>query len=105
MAKYVGMIGYEVSSFDGTDKYTVEIVEKPVKGDLLRNANRWDSADKVNDDLNITNRISIVADPYATQNFHLMKYATFMGTKWKITSIEVLYPRLVISLGGVWNGN
>lgn len=104
MAKYSGFIGYAVSSFDGVDKYINECVEKKVRGDFLKNTSKWDSADKVNDDINISNRISIVADPYAMQNFHSMKYATYMGTKWKITSVEVAYPRLVLNLGGVWNG-
>ena len=57
----------------------------------------------LNDDINVANEISIVADPYANQNFHLMKYVEFMGTKWKITTVEVQYPRLILSIGGVYN--
>ena len=104
MAKYSGTIGYEVMTFDGIDSHDIETVERHVKGDLLQNHSKWDTAEKINDDINISNRISIIADPYAMQNFHLMKYATFMGSKWKIVSVDVAYPRLILSLGGVWNG-
>ena len=103
MAKYSGMIGYASLTFDGVDKYTNEIVERKVHGDLLKDYYKQDRADKVIDDINIINRISIVADPYASKNFHSMKYATYMGTKWKITSVEVSYPRLILTLGGEYN--
>ena len=59
--------------------------------------------DKLNDDVNISNEISIVADPFAYQNFHAMRYVEFMGAKWKISSVEVQYPRLILTVGGVYN--
>ena len=72
---------------------------------MLENLRSLENSGDVNDNINISNRISIVADPYAIQNFHTMRYATFMGTKWKVKSVNVNYPRLILSLGGVWNGN
>jgi hypothetical protein len=54
--------------------------------------------------LAINNQISIVADPFANQNFHSMKYVEFMGTRWKITNVDVQYPRLILTMGGVYNG-
>ena len=54
--------------------------------------------------INVANEISIVADPFANQNFHTMLYVEFMGTKWKITNVEVKRPRLTLTLGGVYNG-
>ena len=51
----------------------------------------------------MTNEISLVADPYARENFHMIRYACFMGTRWEVTSVEVQYPRLVLTLGGVYN--
>lgn len=104
MAKYVGKVGYYVSTFDGVDKYTDEIIEKTVRGDMLQDHSRWKNADKINDDIDVNNRISIVADPFALNNFHSIKYATYMQTKWKVTSVEVAYPRLILTLGGVYNG-
>lgn len=104
MAKFYGKIGYANTVETKPGVYEEQIVERSYYGDLIRNTRRLQSADQVNDDINISNEISIVADPYATNNFHTMRYAVFMGTKWKISNVEVLYPRLILTLGGVYNG-
>ena len=104
MAKFYGKIGYANTVETKPGVYEEQIVERSYYGDLIRNTRRLQSADQVNDDINISNEISIVADPYATNNFHTMRYAIFMGTKWKISNVEVSYPRLILTLGGVYNG-
>lgn len=105
MAKFSGVIGYAVSTESRPGVWKDEITERRYYGDLLRNTSRRTaSSDSTIDDLNINNQISVVADPYAKQNFHSMRYVEFMGTKWKITSVEVQYPRLLLTLGGVYNG-
>lgn len=104
MAKFYGKIGYANTVETKPGVYEEQIVERSYYGDLIRNSRRLQSADQVNDDINISNEISIVADPYATNNFHTMRYAAFMGTKWKISNVEVSYPRLILTLGGVYNG-
>lgn len=104
MAKFYGEIGYASTVETKPGVYEEQIVERSYYGDLIRNTRRLQSADQVNDDINISNEISIVADPYATNNFHTMRYAVFMGTKWKISNVEVSYPRLILTLGGVYNG-
>lgn len=104
MAKYYGKIGYNESVETTPGVWEEKIAERSYYGDLIKNSRRLQSTDKVNDDINISNEISIVADPYATNNFHSMRYAEFMGTKWKITNVEVQYPRLILSLGGLYNG-
>ena len=104
MAKFYGKIGYASTVETKPGVYEEQIVERSYYGDLIRNTRRLQSADQVNDDINISNEISIVADPYATNNFHTMRYAIFMGTKWKISNVEVSYPRLILTLGGVYNG-
>lgn len=104
MAKFYGKIGYANTVETKPGVYEEQIVERSYYGDLIRNTRRLQSADQVNDDINISNEISIVADPYATNNFHTMRYAVFMGTKWKISNVEVSYPRLILMLGGVYNG-
>ena len=81
------------------------IKERNYYGDLIRDTSRWTaSPDSTNDDLTINNQISIVADPFAENNFHSMKYVRFMGANWKITSVEPRFPRLILSVGGVYNG-
>lgn len=105
MAKWYGVIGYaeEVETAPGVHRN--QITEHSYIGDVIRNTNRWSSSsDSTNDDLNINNQVSIIADPFAYQNFHAMKYIEFMGTKWKIVSVEVKYPRLILTIGGVYNG-
>ena len=104
MAKYYGKIGYAELTETTPGVWTEQIVEREYYGDLIRNSRRLQTADKVNDDVNISNQLSIVSDPYAINNFHTMRYAEFMGAKWKITDVEVSYPRLTLTLGGVYNG-
>ena len=104
MARYYGKIGFGQDVETAPDVHEYKVTERTYYGDLLRNFKRTQtSGDKLNDDISISNQISIIADPYATHNFHAMLYATFMGTKWKITDVEVQYPRLILSLGGVYN--
>lgn len=104
MAKWYGVIGYAETVETKPGIWEEQITERNYYGDLFRNSRRLQSTDKVNDDINISNQLSIVADPYAINNFYSMRYAEFSGAKWKITDIEVQYPRLILTLGGVWNG-
>ncbi len=104
MAKFYGVIGFAENIEISPGLWEERITERSYYGDLSRNIRNLQSSGSVNDDINISNEISIVADPYAEQNFHTMRYVEFMGTKWKITSIEVLYPRLKLTVGGVYNG-
>ena len=104
MAKWFGKIGYAAVIETSPGVYSDDITEREYCGDVIRNTSRWSvSSDNVNDNLDINNQFSILADPFAYQNFHSMKYVEYMGTKWKITSVEVQYPRLILSVGGVYN--
>ena len=103
MAKFFGKIGYGVSQETRPGVWKDTITEREYFGDLTRNTRRLESASQVNDNINISNEISIVADPFAYENFHSMRYVIFMGTKWKISSVEVQYPRLILTIGGVYN--
>lgn len=103
MAKYYGKIGYAETKQTDPGVWDSTIVEKYYKGDIIRNVRMLENPNKVNNDINISNKISIVADPYAMQNFHTIKYAIYMGVKWMVKDVEVLYPRLILSLGGVYN--
>lgn len=105
MAKFYGEIGYSETVETAPGVWTEQITKRNYSGDVIRNTSRWStSSDSTNDDLNINNQISIVADPFAYQKFHSMTYVEFMGAKWKITNVEVQYPRLLLTIGGVWNG-
>lgn len=103
MAKFYGVIGYAVTKETAPGVWTEEIAEQSYYGDLTRNMRRLQDSGDLNDDINVANEISIVADPYANANFHSMRYVAFMGAKWKISKVEVQYPRLILTLGGVYN--
>lgn len=102
--KWYGKIGFEETVEEVPGVYVEKICARPYFGDLIRNLRRLDNSDYLNDDVNISNEISVLADQYAYHNFHTMRYVEFMGSKWKITSVEVQPPRLILSIGGLYNG-
>lgn len=104
MAKWFGNVGFATTVETTPGVWTEQIVPRPYYGDVIRNNRRLQSSsDKLNDNIEISNELSIVSDPYAFENFHAIRYAEFMGAKWKVTSVDVQYPRLTLSLGGVYN--
>lgn len=106
MAKWKGIIGFIETVEIEPGIWDEVATERPYRGDEIRLIGRWSpSSDSTNRDVSINNQISVVADPYANQNFQSMRYIEFMGTMWEISSKEVQRPRIIISLGGVYNGN
>ena len=105
MSKWFGKIGYATTKETTPGVWAEVITEREYFGDVYRNTRKLQSASQVNDDINVSNEISIVADPFARDNFYSMRYVEFMGTKWKVSNIEVQYPRLNLTIGGVYNGN
>lgn len=104
MAKFYGNIGYIKTVEAEPGDWVEQPIEKPAYGDLIRNTSRYQTSGEINDDISISNNISIVADPFANENFQHMRYVVFMGAKWKITNVEVQYPRIILTLGGLYNG-
>lgn len=102
MAKFYGKIGFAETVETTPGVHEDQITERSYYGDLRRNSRRLESASQVNDNVNVSNELSIVADPYAYQNFHSIRYAEFMGAKWKVSNAEVQYPRLLLTLGGLY---
>ena len=103
MAKFHGKIGYGGTYEKRPGVCEVGITEREYYGDLTRNMNRFENSGQVNDDLNLSNTISIIADAFAYQNFQSMRYVELMGAKWKIKSIDIQRPRMILTIGGVWN--
>lgn len=106
MPKFCGTIGFSTSveEPEGSGIYKNKFVTKKYLGDILKNTKRAETGEGVNDNVVLSNQISIISDPYARENFSMIAYVTFMGTRWKVTSVEVRYPRLILTLGGVYNG-
>ena len=105
MSKWYGKVGYADDVETEPGLWEHQIIEKDYYGDLIRT--RWiqqTPSDGINDNIMIATDISIVADPYAMNHCSTMIYAEVMGIKWKVTDVLPEYPRLTLTLGGVWNG-
>ena len=105
MAKWYGKVGYSETVETSPGVWTPQDTVREYYGDVIRNTTRWSvNSNSTNDDLTVNSQISIVADPFANNKFHSMKWIEFMGAKWKVTSVEPHPTRLSLTLGGVWNG-
>lgn len=105
MAKWYGKVGYSETVETSPGVWAPQDTVREYYGDVIRNTTKWAvNSDSTNDDLTVNSQISIVADPFANNKFHSMKWIEFMGARWKVTSVEPQPPRLLLTLGGVWNG-
>lgn len=104
MGRFYGLIGYGEETETSPGVWEDVITELPYTGDTMKISKRNQTTEHLNDNLVVNNEISVVADPFALQNFHSIRFVHWLGTRWKVTSVTVQYPRLVISIGGVYNG-
>jgi hypothetical protein len=105
--KFYGLVGYCHSvegAGDGEGIWDDVATERQYFGDVLQFNPRWDTGKDVLDDQRLLNRISIVADAFACQHVADLKYVCWQGVKWKVTAVEVLRPRMILTLGGVYHG-
>lgn len=105
MARFYGPVGYgeTVETLPGV--WETIITERSYFGDVIRNARKLANEEKVNNDISVSNSISIVADEHAYEHFFAIQYVKWAGTRWKVSEVEVQRPRLILRLGGVYNGN
>lgn len=102
--KFYGKIGfsYEVEVRPGITLPRTE--EHEAYGDVLSNVRRWETDADINDDITTSNRISILADRFVCEHMGAMRYCKWNGTTWAIRSVELIRPRAILTLGGVYNG-
>jgi glyceraldehyde-3-phosphate dehydrogenase/erythrose-4-phosphate dehydrogenase len=105
MAKYYGTIGYAETVETTPGIWESTITERPYYGDVLRLSRKYTDDSTINGNINVNNKISVIADPYALSNFANIRYVTWMDNKWKVSEITVEYPRLTLTIGGLYNGN
>lgn len=101
MNKFVGKVGFW--SEDKEVKpgiWKPGIIEKDYYGDIIQNNRRWQNSGNQNDAFVVNNRISILSDLYAQQNYASIKYVVWNDIKLKVTSVEMAYPRLILEIGG-----
>jgi hypothetical protein len=104
--KFYDAIGYaeSVERPEGSGIYEDVITERKLYGDVLRNTRALAEGDKVNNDLTIGNRFTVMADTYASENFESIRYIKWKGRRFLLTQIEFVPPRLILTPGGVYNG-
>lgn len=105
MAKFYGKIGYVELQELAPDSWREVRTERAYYGDVIKNTRRWEKGEHQNSNLNVNNQISIVADAYALHNFFSLRYIWWMGTTWQVTNVLVEHPRLLLTIGGVYNGD
>jgi hypothetical protein len=104
MARFYGKVGFGQTQDQGNGVH-LEIIEyRMYYGDVIRNSRGTENDQKVNSDLRVSNSISIVSDPHANEHFFAIRYVEWAGTRWEVSDVEVQSPRLLLRLGGVYNG-
>lgn len=106
MARFHGDVGFgdSVETSANSGVWEDAIIELPYRGDVVKNTRSLQSGEGVNDDITVGNSISIVADSYAIEHFLNIKYVRWMGNLWTVSKVTVQRPRLLLDLGGVYNG-
>lgn len=104
MAKFYGEIGYGFSVETAPGVFQDQIVEQSYYGDVVKNTRKLQEGENLNSDITVNNSISIVADAYANEHFFAIRYIKWAGALWTVSDVEVQSPRLILRLGGVYNG-
>jgi hypothetical protein len=102
--RFSGKVGYGANVETSPGVHEDQITERTQFGDVIRNSLKSQNGESVNNDLSVSNSISIVADKYAREHFSAVRYVDWAGTKWSVNEIEIQLPRLILRLGGVYNG-
>lgn len=101
--KYYGNIGFAEAVETAPDVWTEKIIERPYRGDVIQFNRRWQNGVGTVDDINISNKIEIVSDTYMNNFIGFIRYVTWRGMKWKVTDVSIGYPRITLSIGGLYN--
>lgn len=104
MAKYYGTIGYVITQETKPGVWEEKKIDKPFFGEQLNTKSKWQTSSHLNDNIDISMQLSIIADPFAYQNFHSIRYIEYQGCKWHVSAVEIQRPRLILTIGGVYNG-
>lgn len=103
MAKFCGIVGYVETQETKPGVFEEVSTKRVYRGDIFRKSRRIEAFEQLNDNINISNQISILADEYAYKHFSSIRFVKYMGSFWKVTDIEVNHPRLTLTIGGLYN--
>lgn len=106
MARFFGEVGYgdSVENPENSGVWVDTIIEHSYYGDVIRNTRNLEEKENVNSNITVENKISVIADEYAFEHFFNIKYVRWAWVLWTVSSVEVKSPRLILSLGSVYNG-
>lgn len=104
MARFAGDVGYGVATEVAPGVWEDTIIRRRMYGDVLREQRNIRPDDKVLPEINVNNSISVVADAYANTHFYAIRFVEWSGALWTVTNVEVRSPRLILTIGGVYNG-
>lgn len=104
MSKFFGGIGFATQVETSPGIWEDKIIEKQYYGDITREARRFSASEQVLDSINLSNQLSIIADGYVVDNVQNLRYVRWLGGLWKISYVELKFPRLVLEMTGVYNG-
>lgn len=104
MARFAGDVGYGVATEVAPGVWEDIVIRRRMYGDVLREQHNIRSDDKVLPEINVNNSISVVADAYAKTHFYAIRFVEWSGALWTVTNVEVRSPRLILTIGGVYNG-
>lgn len=102
--KWYGEIGFATTVETEPGVYEETTTSQKYYGELLSDRRKRQNGGEVNDNINVSNMLSVIADPFLLTNTSSIAYVTMLGSKWKVSDVEILYPRIVLSIGGVYNG-
>ncbi len=104
MAKFFGYVGYAETSENTNGVYIEEFTEYPYYGDVTQDLRKLQTTEHLNDDIILQNILSIVADTYAFEHFHSIRYIRWGGACWTVGYVEVRRPRLILRFGSLYKG-
>ena len=104
MARFYGEIGYALTEEVRQGIWEERIHYRPYFGSVERNTRRYENGVSVNDDLTLNNQISIIADAYAYESYFAIRTIKWNGAHWKVTNVEIQRPRILLTIGGIYNG-
>jgi len=104
MAKFSGLVGYVTQEETVPGVWTDVVKERKMKGDIIRQSSTSRSSEFVHDDVSLNHRISLIGDAYAFDNYYNIRWVKMDTILWKVNSIEIQRPRIIVTLGEVWNG-
>lgn len=104
MARFTGLVGYVTQEQSVPGVWSPVENSKMMKGDIIRQSSSSQNGDKVNSDITLSHRVSLLGDAYAFGNYYTIKWVQLDGRKWQVSSVELQRPRIIVTLGGLWNG-